>query len=66
MKPLCIAILFILIPLCAFCADWDLGQNGNVDLYGFESCGYAEHNGLAWQCGGRAASATAPHTTIAG
>ena len=30
MKPLCIAILFILSPLCALCADWDLGQNGNV------------------------------------
>ncbi len=66
MKPLCIAILFILIPLCAFCADWDLGQNGNVDLYGFQSCGYDEHNRLAWQIAGRKASVRGPLTTIEG
>ena len=66
MKPLYIAILFILIPLCAFCADWDLGQNGNVDLYGFQSCGYDEHNRLAWQIAGRKASVRGPLTTIEG
>jgi len=66
MKPLSIAILFILCHFCAFCAEWDLGQNGNVDLYDFQSCGYDEQNRLAWQIAGRKASVRGTLTTIEG
>lgn len=66
MKHICIAILFILCPLGALCADWDFGQNGNVDLYNFQSCGYDEQNRLSWQIAGRKASIRGPLTTIEG
>lgn len=66
MKAICFVILFILSSLCALCADWDLGQNGNVDLYNFKSCGYDEQNRLSWQITGRKASVRGPLTTIEG
>ena len=66
MKRLGATILFILISLHAFCAEWDLGQNGNVSLSDFKSCGYDDQNRLAWQIMGRKASVRGAVTTIVG
>ena len=64
MKRLCIAILLLLCTRPAVCADWDLGQNGNVNLHEFRSCGYDDNNRLAWQIAGRNASVRGAITTI--
>ncbi|MBP5670942.1 MAG: LPS export ABC transporter periplasmic protein LptC [Victivallales bacterium] len=66
MKRIGAAILFIFISLHAYCAEWDLGQNGNVSLFDFKSCGYDDQNQLAWQIMGRKASVRGAITTIEG
>lgn len=66
MKRLGVIILFILMSLHAFCAEWDLGQNGNVSLFDFKSCGYDDQNQLAWQIMGRKATVRGAITTIEG
>lgn len=66
MKRLGAIILFTLISLHAFCAEWDLGQNGNVSLFDFKSCGYDDQNQLAWQIMGRKAAVRGAVTTIEG